>query len=566
MVSECALRFCKAVGPSRPPVLPCVLLSSLEPDPRSLVPMSMLSHALFRRALGAATCCLLLGCGEVHHVDDPIALLEAASARLSQSAGEMGPAPAWMTFASGTLNQSAELQGSRAGSVDTSRFREVLVSLPDERFGHEYEHHRIDGTHDRVREVYDGGSKTIHVLEEGFSVRLTDGPEISGHTRLRRRMPHVLVAEALTVPERVVGADVGGVGPAVTFRLSSGPPLTLTFDPVDTVLVSVSYRATLPGLGDATVGWSFCDYREVPGVGLVPYAYGSHIADAPFTAMRVDSILVDSATAHDFAQPPAGHDRVIDVPPTGGDATVRARVDTVQPGVFVVRNLRTGFHPMFVEFADFLVALDAPAGYPIMIELPAGDVAPGPSPDWLSRRYIELMREVVPDKPIRFVVVTHFHNDHGGGVRAFAAEGATVLTAAADADVVRRYLNAPHTASPDLLSQRSVATTVEVVRDRRVITDGSRTLEVHATGSNPHTADMLVAFLPSERVMFVSDLMNGAPPPTLRAGDNPPLTFFLRWLSGVGLAPQTIVTMHGNPVSEDEWRQAAASVTQGASQ
>ena len=77
---------------------------------------------------------------------------------------------------------------------------------------------------------------------------------------------------------------------------------------------------------------------------------------------------------------------------------------------------------MFVEFEEFVVAVDAPVGYPLLNELPASDVAPGPTADWLSRRYLELIREAVPDKPVRYLVLSHFHNDHAGGLRAFVAD------------------------------------------------------------------------------------------------------------------------------------------------
>jgi glyoxylase-like metal-dependent hydrolase (beta-lactamase superfamily II) len=226
--------------------------------------------------------------------------------------------------------------------------------------------------------------------------------------------------------------------------------------------------------------------------------------------------------------------------------------------VFIVRNLRTGFHPMFVEFTDFVIAVDAPAGYPIMIELPAGDVAPGPAPDWLARRYIELIREAIPSKPIRFVVVTHFHNDHAGGMRAFVAEGATVLTTAADEEAVRAYFAASHEGARDDLSERPAPLHLQVVGDRRVFSDGARTLEVLATGANPHTDDMLIVQLPNDQLVFVSDLMNTLSPDELpTATEDPPLAFFLRWLVQRNLDPARIITMHGaGAVERLDWRRA----------
>ena len=56
-----------------------------------------------------------------------------------------------------------------------------------------------------------------------------------------------------------------------------------------------------------------------------------------------------------------------------------------------------------------------------------------------------------PGKPIRYVIASHFHIDHGGGVRAFAAEGATVVVGEASQTHFEAILAAPHTIFPDSL-------------------------------------------------------------------------------------------------------------------
>ncbi len=533
---------------------------------------------------------------------DPAAVLGAAAARLEPEAPrDETEARGFIVFASGTLNQSAELQGLQAGRPDESRFREAIAILPDGRVGHELEHHRIDGTHDRIREVYEGGAKTIHLLEEGFSVRLTEGPEVSGHERVRRRFPHLLLEEARQAaadPSR--GSVEAGAGPAagpppagpaggpppagpaalvpggtrgarglappsglpLHLTLPDGTRLDLFFDAADTTLTAVRYGANLAGRGDARVRWSFADYRPVTGLGAIPHAYRAHIAGEPFLDMRVDSVVVDAARAEAFVAPPEGLDAPVEVPATGGDAAARAEVEELADGVYRVRNLRTGFHPLFVEFADFVAVMDAPVGYPIMIELPAGELAPGPSPDWLSRRLLELIAETLPGKPVRYVVLTHFHNDHAGGMRAFVAEGATVIAPAADEAAVRSFYAAPHRLAPDALAARPVPLSLDLVPagGRRTIGDGPRRLDILSTGPNPHTEDMLIAHLPEARLGFVSDLMNSLPEDDPdRALDNPPLAFFLRWLDRQDFDSVAFYTMHGTaPIEPATWRRALA--------
>ena len=55
-------------------------------------------------------------------------------------------------------------------------------------------------------------------------------------------------------------------------------------------------------------------------------------------------------------------------------------------------------------------------------------VAEGPLNDDRALAVIAEARKLVPGKPIRYLIVSHHHFDHAGGVRAFAGEGVTIIT------------------------------------------------------------------------------------------------------------------------------------------
>lgn len=486
-------------------------------------------------------------------------LVRAALARLEQPP----EGAAVLIHASGTMNQSAELQGRRPFVPVSARLEESIGFLPDGGASYELDHERLDGGREWTREVYAPDSRTIHVLHEGFSVRFTDPVEIAQASRVTRRLPAVLLREVLDAAR--VTLEQGPTGDPWTllakYRSDSLPDLELSFEAADTTLRSVSYPATLPGKGDAEIRWSYGDYRPVAGFGRVPHIYGVTVGGVPFIEMRVDSVTTNEERVRQSLESPPGFDPPFDVPAAGDvDAAGRGTVDEVADGVFVIRNLRAGFHPMFIELADAIVAIDAPAGYPLLLQLPAGDVAPGPAPDWLSRRYIELIRQTVPDKPIEFVVLTHFHNDHAGGVRAFVAEGATVLLPEPDEDAMRSYHRAPHSGAPDALIERPAPLELETVRGRRTITDGVRRVEVLSVGRNPHTDDMLVVYVEPERILFVSDLMAGLAASEAGEADlTPTQRFFVEWLASSGLDPVRVFAMHGSEAIDRSALERASS-------
>jgi hypothetical protein len=79
----------------------------------------------------------------------------------------------------------------------------------------------------------------------------------------------------------------------------------------------------------------------------------------------------------------------------------------------------------------------------------------------------------------------------------------------------------PHTNPPDQLETRRKAGqqvgAVEVFEGKKVIADGGQTLELHAVTDIPHVNPKVLAYVPTSRVLFQSDLFfpgtGGAPSP-----------------------------------------------------
>ena len=117
-------------------------------------------------------------------------------------------------------------------------------------------------------------------------------------------------------------------------------------------------------------------------------------------------------------------------------------------------------------------------------------------------------KQAIPNKPIRFVVNSHPHFDHSGGLAAAVAEGATILTHRNNEEVLERLLANPRTLVSDSLSKvtNKRSNVVEGVADRDVRrgTNG-KIVELHRV-PNEHSDGMFVVYLPAEKILWSADI------------------------------------------------------------
>jgi len=257
-----------------------------------------------------------------------------------------------------------------------------------------------------------------------------------------------------------------------------------------------------PVMGDKMVEARWSDYRDVGGGVKMPTHLHEHMGDHPlipgghnYLDLRFTDIKVN---VPDAAQ--AVPDAVKNAPlPT------QSRVVSTQlaPGVYLVGG---GSHnSVAVEFKDYVTVIE------------------GPLSNQRTNAVVGEVHKLFPNKPIRYLVNTHNHFDHLGGVRGFVAEGATVITDARNVNFYNRVVLAPQPRSlqNDRLSTRPFAPTgpgelaVQGFTDQYTISDGNETIELYHVDGLNHSDNMLVAYLPKEKILVNADLYG--PPP---AGGN----------------------------------------------
>jgi glyoxylase-like metal-dependent hydrolase (beta-lactamase superfamily II) len=240
-------------------------------------------------------------------------------------------------------------------------------------------------------------------------------------------------------------------------------------------------------LGDMLVEAVFADYREFAGVKFptrIVQRQGGH----PTLELTVSDVRPGGAAAQQVvanAQRGGGAGAA----PAAGGMTVTPQ--KLSDGVWFM----SGGSPnsILVEFADHLVVIEAPQN------------------DEYTGAVIAAARALLPSKPIRFVVNTHHHFDHAGGLRAYVAEGITVLTHESMKAYYERILRNPFQLNPDRLARTSRTPVIETVGDRRVLNDAVRTLELHLVRGNLHSEGLLMAYLPRERLILQADAFHPRP-------------------------------------------------------
>jgi glyoxylase-like metal-dependent hydrolase (beta-lactamase superfamily II) len=162
-------------------------------------------------------------------------------------------------------------------------------------------------------------------------------------------------------------------------------------------------------------------------------------------------------------------------------------------------------------------------------------------------------KSLVPSKPIKYVVATHHHFDHSGGLRAIAAEGATVIAHDVNKAFLEKALAAPATVNPDRLAKSGKKGVVEGMRDKRVLTDGTRTVELLHIAGNTHHSGLIMAYLPKEKILVEADaytpLAANAPAPPVA---NPFTVNLAENLKRLNLAVDQVLPLHGRivPIAE----------------
>jgi len=240
----------------------------------------------------------------------------------------------------------------------------------------------------------------------------------------------------------------------------------------------------------------------------------------------------------------------VPVPPSIAQArpATTVTVDKLADGVYLLGGAPANSY--MVEFSNFVAVFEAPGN------------------EARSLAVIDAVAKLAPNKPIRWLVSSHPHFDHIGGLRAYLHIGATIVAHAKNIPFLNRdVLNyEPRTVSPDIVSrwpptELSEGYNYEAVQENYVITDNRRILRVYYVQPLQHVDGMLMAYLPAERIAFQADLFDTHEPP--RAAQLPAMRTLANQVTRMKLAIDTLAPVHGKPVPWGTFESALKALTGG---
>jgi glyoxylase-like metal-dependent hydrolase (beta-lactamase superfamily II) len=283
-----------------------------------------------------------------------------------------------------------------------------------------------------------------------------------------------------------------------------------------------------PIFGDMLVEANYSEYRDGANGLKYPAAIVQRRGGQPTFEAQILGVRANPANIAELLTPPAGGGR------GGGPggppaAAAGATSEKLADGVYRING---AYSAMAIEFKDHIVLFEG-----------------GPQNEARSMAIIAEAKKVIPNKPIRYSILTHHHFDHSSGLPAIVAEGATIITQDVDKAFLMKALSAPRTLAPDAMSKSGKKPKIEGVAEKRVLQDETRTVEIYHVTGLPHADGMLMVYLPKEKILAYADMFNL--PPADNPVPNPPVVgtqVFLENMDRLKIEPERILSVHSlNP-------------------
>ena len=296
----------------------------------------------------------------------------------------------------------------------------------------------------------------------------------------------------------------------------------------DNLVERVQTWVANPIFGDMIYDHRYTEYQDFDGV-MFPTVLHSHQGDPRihpghnWMEIRVTNAQVNVNAA------------ALTVPDNVRQAMIPVQVESTELADGVWRIAGGSHHSVAVTFRDFVAIVEAPQN------------------EERSLAVIAEVRRLIPNKPIRYVVNTHHHFDHAGGLRTYVAQSTTVVTHQGNRDFYDDVFFHPgrRILEPDILSGRmpwfsgNRIPAFETLNEKYVLSDGERTMDIYPVLGLAHNGNMLIAYLPTERILINADLYSPPPPGAQPPSANASMRSLSQNIERLNLDVERHVGVHG---------------------
>jgi glyoxylase-like metal-dependent hydrolase (beta-lactamase superfamily II) len=268
-----------------------------------------------------------------------------------------------------------------------------------------------------------------------------------------------------------------------------------------------------PVLGDTPVETKFTDYKDFGGIQfpaqIVRNQGGHPVLDINVATVKANP-AIEIKVPQDLAKAPA----------------VTVTSEKLAEGVYYL----TGgtHHSLAIDQADHIAIIEAPLN------------------EERSLAVIAKAKEIIPNKPIKYLINSHAHFDHAGGLRTFVDEGAAIVTIEPNQAYYQKVWATPHSIKPDHLEASKKAAQFVNFTGKHILTDGKRPIEIHSIAGNGHNDAFVLVYLPNEKILVEADAYTpvaaNAPVPTAL---NPYSVNLYENIQKLNLNVDKIAALHG---------------------
>jgi Metallo-beta-lactamase superfamily len=165
----------------------------------------------------------------------------------------------------------------------------------------------------------------------------------------------------------------------------------------------VETRIDVGFTGDTLIEGIYSNYKDFAGAKFpmhIVQQQGGH----PVLDILVADVEPNSSVALEFR----GNPQRGAAPAAPGSSGIQIQSEKIGEGLWFLNSGAP--QSLLVEFKDYAVIIEGPTG------------------DDRSMATIAEAKRMFPSKPIKYLINTHHHSDHSGGIRAYAAEGIPIIT------------------------------------------------------------------------------------------------------------------------------------------